>query len=412
MHKIAASPAWMVVAAFGAYFCMYGFRRPYTAGTYTSTGVWGVDYKFLLVLSQTTGYVLAKWAGIKVVAEIKPNQRIRAILLLIAFAELMLLFFGLTPRPFNAAFLFLNGLPLGVVFGLVLGFLEGRRQTEALIAGLCASFIVSDGVSKSAGSWLLGMGVPENWMPFFAGLLFVGPILLFCAMLNVVPPPTDADIASRSERKPMPKQARREFFKKYAPGLCVVILIYLFATILRSIRADFAPELWSGLGFKQTPAVFTQSELIVSLSVIAVNGLCIFIASHYNALRVALLTCGSGFVLLLLTVWGLHHGLDSFSFVVLMGLGIYLPYVAVHTTIFERIVALTREHANIGFLMYAADSAGYTGYIILMLFKYFLHSGHNILGLFENMGIILGAAGVLLVIFCARYFAFKLKKHA
>jgi Family of unknown function (DUF5690) len=36
-----------------------------------------------------------------------------------------------------------------MVFGLILGFLEGRRHTEALTAGLCASFILADGTSKS-----------------------------------------------------------------------------------------------------------------------------------------------------------------------------------------------------------------------------------------------------------------------
>ena len=47
--------------------------------------------------------------------------------------------------------MFLNGLPLGMVFGLVVSYLEGRRQTEALAAALTASFIVSSGVVKSVG---------------------------------------------------------------------------------------------------------------------------------------------------------------------------------------------------------------------------------------------------------------------
>jgi hypothetical protein len=400
-----------VVAAFGTYFCMYGFRRPYTAATYGNAGVLGINYKYLLILAQTTGYVTSKWLGIKIVAEIKPAERVKAILLLILFAELMLLLFGITPRPWSAVLLFLNGLPLGIVFGLVLGFLEGRRQTEALIAGLCASFIVSDGVSKSAGAWLLGMGVPENWMPFFAGLLFAGPTLLFTAMLSAVPPPSAKDVADRCERAPMQKKARFEFFLRYAPGLTIIILVYLFATILRSIRADFAPELWRDLGYKQTPALFTQSELIVSFSVIVINGLSVFILKHYKALQVSLLTCCGGLMILLLTVLGLHYGLGSFSFMVMAGLGIYIPYVAVHTTIFERIVAITKERANIGFLMYLADSAGYTGDNLLMFFKYVFPSTHSILDLFLKMSLILGVAGAILVLFCWRYFTDKLKQQ-
>jgi hypothetical protein len=411
--RLSGSPAWMVVAAFGTYFCMYGFRKPYTAATYASTGVLGAEYKFLLILAQTTGYVIAKWAGIKIVAEIKPAQRIKAILLLIFFAELMLLLFGMVPRPWNALLLFCNGLPLGIVFGLVLGFLEGRRHTEALIAGLCASFIVSDGVSKSVGSWLLNIGVAENWMPVLAGLVFLVPLLVFCAMLSAVPPPSAADVATRSQRVPMLKTARLAFFKKYAPALTVIVLVYLFATILRSIRADFAPELWLSLGYKQTPALFTQSELVVSFFVIIVNGLSIFIANHYKALQTSLFTCLVGLLLLLLAVTGLHYGLDSFSFMVLAGLGIYIPYVAVHTTIFERLVALTKERANIGFLMYVADSAGYTGYILIMLFKYIAPpAAHGVLGLFLTLAVVLSFAGIVLLIFCYRYFTQKFKHHA
>jgi hypothetical protein len=57
---------------------------------------------------------------------------------------------------------------------------------------------------------------------------------------------------------------------------------------------------------------------------------------------------------------------------VLMGLGLYLPYVAIHTTLFERLIAMTRERGNLGFLMYLADAAGYLGYAAVMIGKSFL----------------------------------------
>jgi len=50
------------------------------------------------------------------------------------------------PAPYNIPFLYLNGLPLGMVYGVVLGFLEGRKQTDALVAGLTASFIFCVGL--------------------------------------------------------------------------------------------------------------------------------------------------------------------------------------------------------------------------------------------------------------------------
>jgi membrane protein YdbS with pleckstrin-like domain len=71
-----------------------------------------------------------------------------------------------------------------MVFGLVLGFLEGRRLTEALSAGLCASFIVADGVVKSVGSQLLVLGVSEFWMPVATGAVFALPLVVFVWMLS------------------------------------------------------------------------------------------------------------------------------------------------------------------------------------------------------------------------------------
>ncbi len=52
---------------------------------------------------------------------------------------------------------------------------------------------------------------------------------------------------------------------------------------------------------------------------------------------------------------------------VLFGLGLYLPYVTVHTTVFERLLAMTREKGTIAFLLTLADSAGYLGYIGVMI---------------------------------------------
>jgi hypothetical protein len=408
-ERLYRNHVWTLVAAFGTYFCMYGFRKPYTAATYADAVYFGIDYKFLLIIFQTLGYVIAKWIGIKVIAEIKPAARIRMLLILILFAEIMLLFFGMIPRPLNILCLLLNGLALGIVFGLVLGFLEGRKNTEALIAGLCASFIVSDGVSKSAGRMLLDFGISENWMPFFAGLVFAIPMLIFIFMLSKVPPPSKDDILKRSARVPMTAQDRWNFFLKYAPGLTGIMIIYLFVTLLRSIRADFAPELWRDLGFRQTPALFTQSELLVSFGVVIVNGFAIYILNHYKAFRISLFTCLMGFSLLLVSVWGLSRGLDKFPFMVLTGLGIYLPYVAVHTTIFERLIALTREKANVGFLMYIADSVGYTGYIVLMLLKRVTPPGQSILYLFLKLSVFLGITGCVFVLFCNWYFKSKLK---
>ena len=132
-----------------------------------------VEYKIALVIVQVLGYALSKVIGIKVISEMPPRRRASAILILIGGAELALVLFALIPAPWNIACLFLNGLALGMIWGLVFGFLEGRRLTELLGAILCASFIVSSGVVKSVGeSVMLAGWANEYWMPAVTGLLF------------------------------------------------------------------------------------------------------------------------------------------------------------------------------------------------------------------------------------------------
>ena len=363
-----AVSAWAVVAAFGAYFCTYAFRKPWTAATFADSTVWGVAEKSVLVVAQVLGYMVAKVAGIRAVAEISPRGRPAGIVALIAMAEASLVLFAIAPSPLHVACLFLNGLALGMVFGLILGFLEGRRQTEALTAGLCASFILADGACKSAGSWLLDRGIPERWMPAAAGLVFLGPALLFTWMLAKVPPPDLGDIERRGERLAMSRADRAAMLRRHSGGILAIVAAYLLVTVARGIRADFAPEIWRALGSPAAPSTFSNSEILVASGVLVANGLSVLIVDNRRAFFASIGVGLAGSVLILAALAGHQRGwLGAFPFMVLLGLGLYLPYVAIHTTIFERLIAMTRGRGNLGFLMYVADASGYLAYALLVL---------------------------------------------
>ena len=388
-----------MLAAFGTYFCMYGFRKPYTASTYEGIYYWGIGFKTILVSAQTIGYALSKFIGIKIISEIKPSKRSLGILILIGFAELMLLAFGLVPAPYNLIFLFLNGIPLGMVFGLVLGFLEGRKFTEILIAGLCASFILADGFTKSVGKELLGFGLSDQIMPVASGALFILPLLVFVWMLTKIPEPSQADKVHRSERLTMSKTQRRLFISKYGISLVGVFLAYLLCTLLRSIRADFAPEIWVNLGYSNLPAVFSQSEGFVTVVIVVLTGLFFLLKNNANALKLSLLFSILGFFLVALTTTVFYRTLNGYSFMILLGIGTYLPYVAVHTAIFERFLALTKEKANLGFLMYIADTAGYIGYIGLMFAKDLIRTKQNFLEFFMSIALVISIVSIAALLF-------------
>ena len=143
------------LAAFGTYFCMYAFRKPFSVATFDGLSFIGVDYKILLVIAQVLGYALSKFVGIKVISELKPNRRLLYLISLIVLAEISLLLFAWVAAPYNIPFMFLNGFPLGMIWGIVFSYIEGRRFTDILGVVLSASFIVSSGVVKSVGLFVM-----------------------------------------------------------------------------------------------------------------------------------------------------------------------------------------------------------------------------------------------------------------
>ncbi len=379
----ASFSAYCIIAAFGTYFCMYAFRKPFTAATYEETVWLGIGFKTILVASQVAGYTLSKFIGIKVVSETPARYRAVSILALITIAELALFLFAITPAPWNFIWLFLNGLPLGMVFGLVLGFLEGRKVTEFLSAGLCASFILSSGFVKSVGRSLIqNYEVDTYWMPFLTGLIFVIPLVFFVGLLSQIPPPSEEDEFLRTKRQPMNSNQRRSFFKRHAVGLVGLLSIYVLLTVVRSIRDDFAVEVWRDLGVNDEPDVFARSEFWVMLGVVFITGFTITIKNNRTAFLASIGLLCAGFAIVLGAVWGHNIGsLSPMSFMVLLGLGMYIPYVAFHTTVFERMLAAFRESGTIGYLMYLADAVGYLGYVAVLVFRNTTTGGANFLNL-------------------------------
>lgn len=122
----------MAFSAFMVYTSMYGIRKPYTAGAYTGITQFGISYKVVLVTAQVIGYMISKFIGIRFIAEIDRTKRKQYILKLIGAGWLSLFLFAVVPFEYKFICLFLNGLPLGMIWGLVFSYLEGRKMTDFL----------------------------------------------------------------------------------------------------------------------------------------------------------------------------------------------------------------------------------------------------------------------------------------
>ncbi len=242
-----------IATSFSTYFCMYAFRKPFLAAKFEGQSFFGTDVelKTALVISQIIGYALSKYIGIKVCSEIQRGQRALFLVVLILAAEISLILYGAVPDQWKFLAIFLNGVPLGMVWGLVVWYLEGRRLSEILLAGLSCSFILASGVVKNIGQWLIfDHGISEGWMPAATGGLFLAPFLLSVLLLNQIPAPTQEDEEARTHRAPMDGKHRVTFVRHFFPGLCLLVIAYFFLTAYRDYRDNYQPELFRELGYQ------------------------------------------------------------------------------------------------------------------------------------------------------------------
>lgn len=406
-------PVLAAIAAFCTYSCMYAFRKPFTAGTFEGITYFGVSYKVLLVISQLLGYTLSKFAGIKVVAEMKGHMRALAIILLIITSWLALFLFAIVPHPYNILLLFINGIPLGMVWGLVFAYLEGRRSTEFMGSVLAISFIFASGFVKSAGKMLMGTyGINEFWMPFATGALFVIPMLFFVFLLEQIPAPTQQDIDLRTERKPMTASERKDFIVTYLPGLAALVIAYVMLTVIRDFRDNFMADVWTELNVTGA-SVFTTTETWISVSILIVMSALAIFKSNHKALMVNHYIIITGFALAGISTYLFTKGMVSpIVWMTLNGMGLYMGYVPFNALFFERLIAAARKPANVGFLIYMADSFGYLGSVGINLFKEFGEKTTTYHQFLVNALYAVSFMGCVLMGISLIYFQQKIEKHA
>jgi hypothetical protein len=375
------------LASFSTYFAMYAFRRPFAAATFEHTAGWHfpVDYKTALIIAQVIGYALSKIMGVKLISELGHRHRAASIIGLITLSWLALELFALTPAPWNVVWLFVNGLPLGLIWGLVYAYVEGRRTSEVVGAILCASFILSSGVVKSVGRWLIDdRGVGDFWMPAVTGAMFFPALLIAVYCLTLLPPPNAGDRAERTPRAPMDGAQRRSFFRRHAAAIVPLIVAYVFLTALRDFRDNFAAEIWTAMGYKDVAVLFTASEIPVALLSLLTMGALMMVRDNMRALLLVHGVIAGAAFLIAGATFAHHTGvLSPAGWMILVGAGLYMAYTPFNAILFDRIIAATREVGTAGFLIYLADSYGYAGSVGLLLFRDFFAIRLNWLGFFE-----------------------------
>jgi MFS family permease len=414
--RLSGKRQWVTVVfaalvTFSVYSCMYGYRKAFTAAGFSAWVFWGIDYKVWLVTAQVLGYMLSKFYGIKFIAEKIGENRALIIFKLILTSWGALLGFAIVPPPYNILFLFLNGFPLGMVWGLVFSYVEGRKATEFMGAVLASSFIFASGFAKSIGSWLTQtMHISELWMPFAAGAIYFLPLLLATALLEAIPAPTEQDYQQRCERKPMDKAARKNFIHQFWPGLSLLILSYILLTILRDFRDNFANEILAEQGLTGNAAIFIQTEIPVAIIVLISVSLLMLVQNNFNAFFLNHLIIIIGWLVALVsTLLFSYNQITPYFWFLGVGAGLYLAYIPINCLYFDRMIASFRLRANVGFVMYVADAFGYLGSVIILFLKNFASLKTSWTQFFILSIIFMAVISIVALFFTILYYSKKYK---
>lgn len=366
---------YAMTAAFLAYMSMYAFRKPWSADKYEAQAevtLFGMafGYKAVAATAQILGYMGSKFLGIKFASEASMRQRVPIVIGLILFAEFMLLGFAIVKPPYNILFLILNGLPLGMVWSMLFGIVEGRKVTEFLALGMSVSVIFSSAWVKDVGLWTMSdLGTNVFWMPFVTGLIFIPALALSMFMLWHVPPPTAEDIAARTDREPMTRIERRAFIRKYFIGIVALVLGYTMLMGYRNVRDDFMPNILADLGYETVS--FGSMENWVGLAVIALLCLLWFFKNNRHAVyaNLAFITVGS-LLVGATTLMVSHKMIEPRMFYILNGIGLYMAFIPYQSIFMDRILASLHTVATASFLIALGDAYGYLTVLATYIGRY------------------------------------------
>lgn len=399
---------WAGGAALLSYSLVYALRKPFTAASFDGLDAFGLDYKVLVTIVQILGYLIAKFVGIKLISELKKEHRMKFILASILVAELSLVLFGLLPAPYNIFAMFFNGLSLGCMWGVIFSFIEGRRTTDILASLLGISIVISSGVAKSIGLFVMNtLHVGEFWMPALIGAFALPLLALLGYTLNSLPQPTQQDIAEKSQRVTLNGKQRKELFRNFMPVLILLFVANLLLVILRDIKEDFLVKIIDMSGHSSW--LFAQIDSVVTLIILALFGMMVFVKSNIKVLVILLSMVVAGTATM--SFVSLNYDtlqLSTVTWLFIQSLSLYIAYLCFQSIFFDRFIACFKIKGNVGFFIVTIDFIGYTGTVLVLMFKEFFNTDINWLDFYNQMS---GYVGIICTVAFSCSIVYLVQRH-
>ncbi|MEY4040862.1 MAG: hypothetical protein RL233_393 [Bacteroidota bacterium] len=345
---------------FSIYTCMYALRKPFSGLTYNDLTLWGFNVKIWMVLCQLIGYTLSKFVGIRFLGGLNRDYRGIFLICLMATSLVPLVILRFSVIEFWPFLMILNGFPLGLVWGLVFSYVEGRKHTELIGAMLACTFVFSSGWVKTIALWLqASLQLSINEVPYITGAFALFPAVVFIILLERFPGPSREDIELRIERKALDPKTQKKILGELQYLILPFVIIYGLLTILRDFRDNFSADMLNQYLVFNSQA-FVKIELPVTLLLLCIVPGFSLIKSHIKSLKLTAYCISIGGCISLISVVGFQlQYLSLQALLIMSGAGLYLGYILINISVMDRIIGLSGISGNSSFLIYIADSIGY-----------------------------------------------------
>ncbi|MBC7643370.1 MAG: hypothetical protein H7174_13725 [Flavobacterium sp.] len=182
-------------------------------------------------------------------------------------------------------------------------------------------------------------------------------------------------------------------------------------TILRDVRDNFGVEIWREMGVVDA-SIFTKTESLIGLVICILTALMYFVKDHKMAFYLSHLMILVGCLIILIsTISFQNYAINSFGWTVFLGIGLYMAYVPYNGMLFDRLLAVLKEKANVGFLFYLADFSGYLATVFILIYQNFGTQKTSWLSFLTDLAQILPIVCIISITVSFFYFNRKLNSN-
>lgn len=186
------------------YSCVFAIKASMFACSWRNIpAIAGLSYKTCLALAQTFGYAAGKVPAMMYSPKLQ-HDRLRGALvgILLASGSCVLMSCA-TPPATSLCLVWLACVWLAPTWSVLQRFLEGRRDTERIVAIVSFAYIGSAGLCKGAAVDLLALGLSDSQAVALCAAVGMAAGVAAAYGIAAQPPPSAADVAKRGRRKPM-----------------------------------------------------------------------------------------------------------------------------------------------------------------------------------------------------------------